>query len=193
MECAPVKRHFLGYFYPLFLLSGNESVFLIYQRGYRKHLKNHCARRRNSSIYNAVMVYRNLYGNCAYLGVRLFIGTGYQEEEIETNLLDYIENSLPRTEKLLRLSLWKMPEVLENGRGPQIEQGILEAAAADSRYSHLLSKEEERDCKRCCERISNLIIPNEFARQAKEKTDGMDLGTQSGNKESKEKKKLEIE
>lgn len=77
------------------------------------------------------------------LGTRLLTGTGYQEEEIETNLLDYIENRYQEPE---RSKVIPMETARESGKREkalqEIEQGILEAAASDSRYSHLLSKEE---------------------------------------------------
>ena len=112
MECAPVKRHFLGYFYASFLLSG-MSLFLIYQRD-MKTFKNPVLGG-EIPAFTTVMVTGICMG-IVLLGVRLLIGTGYQEEEIETNLLDYIENSYREPETTVRLSLWKMPEVLENGK-----------------------------------------------------------------------------
>lgn len=77
------------------------------------------------------------------LGVRILIGTGYQEEEIETGLLDYIENRYQEPE---RSKIIPMESVRESGKREkamqEMEQGILEVAATDSRYNHLLSKEE---------------------------------------------------
>ena len=127
-----------------FLLTG-MSLFLIYQ----SDMKTFKAPVPGGEIpaFTTVMITGICMG-IVLLGVRILIGTGYQEEEIETNLLDYIENSYqePETAKIIPM---------ENVRGAgkrekamrQIEQGILEAAAADSRYSHLLSKEESEIVK----------------------------------------------
>lgn len=90
------------------------------------------------------------------LSLRLLIGNGYQEEVIENNLLDYIENRFKNPEKTARiipLGKIRKKEILnteekvrENVAG-KIEQGILETAATDSRYKHLLNKEEEEIVK----------------------------------------------
>lgn len=133
-----------GTFVLSFLLTG-MSLFLIYQ----SDMKTFKAPVPVGEIpaFTTVMVTGICMG-IVLLGVRILIGTGYQEEEIETNLLDYIENSYqePETTKIIPM---------ENARGVgkrekamrQIEQGILEAAATDSRYSHLLSKEESEIVK----------------------------------------------
>lgn len=133
-----------GTFVLSFLLTG-MSLFLIYQ----SDMKTFKAPVPGGEIpaFTTVMITGICMG-IVLLGVRILIGTGYQEEEIETNLLDYIENSYqePETAKIIPM---------ENVRGAgkrekamrQIEQGILEAAAADSRYSHLLSKEESEIVK----------------------------------------------
>lgn len=133
-----------GTFILSFLLSG-MSLFLIYQRD-MKTFKNPVLGG-EIPAFTTVMVTGICMG-IVLLGVRLLIGTGYQEEEIETNLLDYIENSYRESETTKIIPM-------ENARGAgkrekamrQIEQGILEAAAADSRYSHLLSKEESEIVK----------------------------------------------
>lgn len=79
------------------------------------------------------------------LGLKILTGTGYHEEEIETNLLDYVENRCkepvqadPPKKASKPAGNPKKDEVLK-----QIEQGILETAATDSRYAHLLDKEEK--------------------------------------------------
>ncbi len=79
------------------------------------------------------------------LGLKILTGTGYHEEEIETNLLDYVENHCKEPVKadypkktVKPEENFKKDEVLK-----QIEQGILETAATDSRYAHLLDKEEK--------------------------------------------------
>ena len=107
------------------------------------------------------------------LGVRMLTGSGYQEEMIETNLLDYVENRcLREPAKILSMenkrtaaaakekkaarakehavqtktrerSKEKEKEQEKEQIARQLEQGVLEAAASDSRYSHLLSKEEK--------------------------------------------------
>ena len=97
------------------------------------------------------------------LAVRLVLGTGYQEDVIETSLLDYVENRWREPAKIIPLEnarnsgtrenrTQKKKEKEKESQAPkdsrdkaarQMEQGILEAAAADSRYSHLLNKEEE--------------------------------------------------
>lgn len=94
--------------------------------------------------------------------VRLLVGTGYQEEELETNLLDYVENCQKEPAKIISLEEAKAAGNKESRESRkkerqsnekkekaarQIEQGILEAAATDSRYSHLLNKEEEEIVK----------------------------------------------
>ena len=94
--------------------------------------------------------------------VRLLAGTGYQEEELETNLLDYVENCQKEPAKIISIEEGKAAgsrEIRDNKRkerqssekkekaARQMEQGILEAAATDSRYSHLLNKEEEEIVK----------------------------------------------
>ena len=97
------------------------------------------------------------------LAVRLVLGTGYQEDVIETSLLDYVENRWREPAKIIPLENARNSGTRENrtkkkkekekeSQAPkdsrdkaarQMEQGILEAAAADSIYSHLLNKEEE--------------------------------------------------
>lgn len=92
------------------------------------------------------------------LAVRLLMGTGYQEEEIETELLDYVENKWKEPAKIIPMENPRSFSGKETKSGRkkepaaqeakekalrQMEQGILEAAATDSRYSHLLNKEEE--------------------------------------------------
>ena len=79
------------------------------------------------------------------LGLKILTGTGYHEEEIETNLLDYVENrckepvkAVPQKKAAKSVENPKKDEVLK-----QIEQGILETAATDNRYAHLLDKEEK--------------------------------------------------
>lgn len=78
-------------------------------------------------------------------GLKILTGTGYYEEEIETNLLDYVENYCKEPEKTVPPK--KIVKSEENSRKEevlkQIEQEILETAATDSRYSHLLDKEEK--------------------------------------------------
>lgn len=78
-------------------------------------------------------------------GLKILTGTGYYEEEIETNLLDYVENYCKEPEKVVLPK--KTVKSVENSKKEevlkQIEQGILETAATDSRYSHLLDKEEK--------------------------------------------------
>lgn len=78
-------------------------------------------------------------------GLKILTGTGYYEEEIETNLLDYVENYCKEPEKVVPPK--KTVKSVENSKKEevlkQIEQGILETAATDSRYSHLLDKEEK--------------------------------------------------
>ena len=93
------------------------------------------------------------------LGVRMVLGMGYQEEVIETNLLDYVENRWREPGKIISMENVRNPGKRE-ARGQkkkeipapqssrdkaarQMEQGVLEAAATDSRYSHLLNEEEE--------------------------------------------------
>ena len=98
------------------------------------------------------------------LALRLVLGMGYQEEVIETSLLDYVENRWREPVKIIPLENARNSNTRENRaqkkkeKGKevqqppkdsrdkairQMEQGILETAAADSRYSHLLNKEEE--------------------------------------------------
>ena len=79
------------------------------------------------------------------LGLKILTGTGYHEEEIETNLLDYVENrckepvkAVPQKKAAKPVENPKKDEVLK-----ELEQGILETAATDSRYAHLLDKEEK--------------------------------------------------
>ena len=99
------------------------------------------------------------------LALRIVLGMGYQEDVIETSLLDYVENRWREPAKIIPLENARSTGTREN-RGQkkkekekekeiqpskdsrdkarrQIEQGILETAATDSRYSHLLNKEEE--------------------------------------------------
>lgn len=95
------------------------------------------------------------------LSLRLLLGSGYQEELIETNLLDYVENRWKEPPKIIPMEnvkaavqkeakVVRKKEVTKNTENKekekaakQMEQGIMEAAAADDRYSHLLNKEEE--------------------------------------------------
>ncbi len=78
-------------------------------------------------------------------GLKILTGTGYYEEEIETNLLDYVENYCKEPEKVVTPR--KTEKSVEDSKKEEIlkeiEQGILETAATDSRYSHLLDKEEK--------------------------------------------------
>ena len=80
---------------------------------------------------------------------------------IETSLLDYVENRWREPAKIIPLENARTSGTRENRAQKkkekevqppkdsrdkairQIEQGILEAAATDSKYSHLLNKEEE--------------------------------------------------
>ena len=110
----------------------------------------------------SVAVFTGIGMGIVLLLCRLLIGTGYQEEELETNLLDYVENCRSGTAKIISMENARTSGSREN-RGSrkkenqtgekkekaarQIEQGIMEAAATDSRYSHLLSKEEEEIVK----------------------------------------------
>lgn len=97
------------------------------------------------------------------LALRMIMGMGYQEEVIETSLLDYVENRWREPAKIIPLenarnSNNREPRVQKKKEKEkevqpskdnrdkvirQVEQGILETAATDSRYSHLLNKEEE--------------------------------------------------
>ena len=95
------------------------------------------------------------------LALRLVLGMGYQEDVIETSLLDYVENRWREPAKIIPLENARTSGTRENRAQKkkekevqppkdsrdkairQIEQGILEAAATDSKYSHLLNKEEE--------------------------------------------------
>lgn len=97
------------------------------------------------------------------LALRMIMGMGYQEEVIETSLLDYVENRWREPTKIIPLenarnSNNREPRVQKKKEKEkevqpskdnrdkvirQVEQGILETAATDSRYSHLLNKEEE--------------------------------------------------
>lgn len=88
-----------GTFVLSFLLTG-MSLFLIYQ----SDMKTFKAPVPGGEIpaFTTVMITGICMG-IVLLGVRILIGTGYQEEEIETNLLDYIENSYqePETAKII--------------------------------------------------------------------------------------------
>lgn len=94
------------------------------------------------------------------LALRMVMGIGYQEDVIETSLLDYVENRWREPAKIIPLEnarssnarVQKKKEKEKDTQASrdsrdkaarQMEQGILEAAATDSRYSHLLNKEEE--------------------------------------------------
>ncbi len=97
------------------------------------------------------------------LALRLVMGMGYQEDVIETSLLDYVENRWREPAKIIPLENARTSSTRENrvqkkkekekevqlpkdSRDKairQMEQEILEAAATDSKYSHLLNKEEE--------------------------------------------------
>lgn len=98
------------------------------------------------------------------LSVRMMIGAGYQEEVIESNLLDYVENRWKEPARIISLENVRSTGIKEHKNvrkkeqpkgetkekekaAKQMEQGILEAAATDSRYSHLLNKEEEEIVK----------------------------------------------
>lgn len=98
------------------------------------------------------------------LAVRLMCGTGYQEEVIESCLLDYVENRWKEPARIISLENVRNAGGKENKNmkkkeqtnaeerekekaAKQMEQGILEAAATDRRYSHLLNKEEEEIVK----------------------------------------------
>lgn len=88
------------------------------------------------------------------LVMRMIFGTGYQEDMLETNLLDYVENGWKEPAKIIPLKRnikkkeFPAAENKEKEKAAkQVEQGILEAAATDSRYSHLLNKEEEEIVK----------------------------------------------
>lgn len=83
------------------------------------------------------------------LGLKILTGTSYYEEEIETNLLDFVENQCKEPVKAEKLkSIEKTKENSERQEVlKQIEQGILETAATDSRYAHLLNKEEKEIIK----------------------------------------------
>ena len=110
----------------------------------------------------SVAVFTGIGMGIVLLLCSLLLGTGYQEEELETNLLDYVENCRSGTAKIISMENARTSGSREN-RGSrkkenqtgekkekaarQIEQGIMEAAATDSRYSHLLSKEEEEIVK----------------------------------------------
>ena len=79
------------------------------------------------------------------LGLKILTGTGYHEEEIETNLLDYVENRCKEPAKVVPIK--KTVKPVENSKKDEvlkeIERGILETAATDNRYAHLLDKEEK--------------------------------------------------
>ena len=79
------------------------------------------------------------------LGLKILTGTGYHEEEIETNLLDYVENRCKEPAKVVPIK--KTAKPVENSKKDEvlkeIERGILETAATDNRYAHLLDKEEK--------------------------------------------------
>lgn len=79
------------------------------------------------------------------LGLKILTGTGYHEEEIETNLLDYVENRCKEPAKVVPIK--KTAKHVENSKKDEvlkeIERGILETAATDNRYAHLLDKEEK--------------------------------------------------
>lgn len=97
------------------------------------------------------------------LALRMLLGLGYQEEVIETNLLDYVENRWKEPSKIISLDNLRNAGIKEVRQGKkkeaspengskdkekeaaarQLEQSVLEAAAADDRYSHLLNAEEE--------------------------------------------------
>lgn len=85
--------------------------------------------------------------------LRLILGTGYQEDMVETNLLDYVENGGKEPAKIIPMKSIRKKENPEQESkerekaAKQMEQGVLEAAAADSRYSHLLNEEEEEIVK----------------------------------------------
>ncbi|HIZ64373.1 MAG TPA: hypothetical protein H9809_00475 [Candidatus Blautia pullicola] len=98
-------------------------------------------------------------GEIFLLALRMIMGLGYQEDVIETNLLDYVENRWKEPGKIIPLENARNSGK-RDGRGGkkkeepgpkegreraarQMEQSIMEAAATDSRYSHLLNKEEE--------------------------------------------------
>lgn len=128
-----------GTFILSFLLMA-MSLFIIYQRGIETFPVPLAD---GGAPAASVILLTGICMEIVLLGVRLFIGTGYQEEEIETNLLDYIENRYkePEATKIIPMENAKSSGKREKAMR-QLEQGILEAAAADSRYSHLLSKEE---------------------------------------------------
>lgn len=146
-----------GTFILSFLLMGVEILFLQQDERAGQLL----GLGRELSLMN-LAVFTGIGMSIVLLLCRLLIGTGYQEEELETNLLDYVENCRSGTAKIIPMETVRTSGGREN-RGSrkkesqtgekkekaarQIEQGIMEAAATDSRYSHLLSKEEEEIVK----------------------------------------------
>ena len=117
---------------------------------------------RHTTVFNFSMV-AGICTEVFHLALRIILGMSYQEEVIETSLLDYVENRWREPAKIIPLEnarssnaresrTQKKKEKEKEIQPPkdsrdkamqQMEQGILEAAAADSRYSHLLNKEEE--------------------------------------------------
>ena len=117
---------------------------------------------RHTTVFNFSMV-AGICTEVFLLALRIILGMSYQEEVIETSLLDYVENRWREPAKIIPLEnarssnaresrTQKKKEKEKEIQPPkdsrdkamqQMEQGILEAAAADSRYSHLLNKEEE--------------------------------------------------
>ena len=87
----------------------------------------------------------------SYLSEFVFSEKEFQEIENRLDLINHLKSKYGHTiEEILSYEKEKEKEKeLQSPRDSkdkalrQMEQGILEAAAADSRYSHLLNKEEE--------------------------------------------------
>lgn len=117
---------------------------------------------RQTTVLTASMV-AGICTEVFLLALRIALGISYQDETIETSLLDYVENRWREPAKIIPLENARNSNTRENRAQKkkekeketqppkdsrdkavrQMEQGILETAAADSRYSHLLNKEEE--------------------------------------------------
>lgn len=88
MEYAPDKRHFLDYFVPLIFIC-RSTVFLLGE-GRDKVVRLFPLKAELPAM--SLTVFTTIGLGIVLLGLKILTGTGYHEEEIETNLLDYVEN-----------------------------------------------------------------------------------------------------
>ena len=87
-----------------------------------------------------------LIGTTVVLGavngmLRLIFSIAYQEEMIETNLLDYMENTLPARKPVPDEQALK--EQTREELIDKVTEGIRQTAASETKFSHMLTPEEE--------------------------------------------------